>query len=109
MSLPGDSIKHTGVEAIVDLASSARLKNGLDAIDALFLQFIDLLPGFRAGTGKARELFFQIRPSGRGKILEIFRPMSTRSSEQRAARGQVRAQKLAAIHRSAHLENDVQT
>src|SRR5580704_467825 len=109
MSLPRDGIKHTGVEAIVDLASSARLENGLDAINPLFLQFIDLLLGFRAGTRKASELFFQIRASSRRKFFEVFRPMSARSREQRAARGQVRAQELAAIHRRTHLENAVQT
>src|ERR1017187_5311164 len=107
MSLLSDRVKQSGVKAVEDPASGARVKNSLDAIHPLLLQFINLLPGFVAGTGDARELFFEIRASASGKVFEVFRPVSTRGSEQRAAREQVRAQNLAAAHRGTHFENVV--
>src|ERR1019366_3050458 len=109
MSLLGDGVEQSGVETVEDPASSARFKNSLDAIHSLLLQFVDLLPGLVAGGGDARELFFQIGASCGWKILEILRTVPTVGGEQRAARGQVRAQNLASAHWGSHLESDVQT
>src|ERR1700719_2595171 len=104
-----DGVKPSGVQSIEDLPACAGFENRLDAVDALLLQVIDLLPGFVGGSRNTRKLFFSTGSNIGGETVEVFRAMASRSREQRATGEYLRAQSLSAVNRGAHFQNAVQS
>src|ERR1700689_764972 len=108
MGLLGNSVKQPCVETIENPASSARFKNCLDAIHALLLQLIHLLPRFVAGLRNAFELFIEAGASASGNILKVFRSVAACGGKQWPASLQIRTQYLPAANRRTQLEDAIQ-